>query len=118
MKIEVGKYYKTRDGRRVRIYAVDASGRWPVHGASLWDNTIWRCEEWTAEGLHGDDINGLDIVSEWEEPMHQVDSLENKIKRLEEIVLFLSQQALTVRWSPRQDAVDEFKALVKELEEE
>lgn len=32
---EPGKEYKTRDGRKVRIYATDAGGEYPIHGAVL-----------------------------------------------------------------------------------
>ena len=32
-KIEVGKSYKTRNGRQVRIYAIDGSGGKPVHAS-------------------------------------------------------------------------------------
>ncbi len=41
MKIEVGKFYRTRRGEKVGIYAVDGNGLYFVHD---------------------------DIVSEWEEP--------------------------------------------------
>ena len=49
MKIELGKQYRTRDGREVRIYAVDGGGDWPVHGAYMHGDT-WRIISWTAEG--------------------------------------------------------------------
>jgi hypothetical protein len=31
-KIELGKTYRTRDGREVKIYAVDGGGEFPIHG--------------------------------------------------------------------------------------
>ena len=45
--IEVGKTYETRDGREVRIYAVDANEVYPIHGAikvrsGHWNNHAWR----------------------------------------------------------------------------
>ena len=33
--ISMNKQYRTRDGKKVRIYAVDAGGYCPVHGAYL-----------------------------------------------------------------------------------
>jgi len=50
--IELGKQYKTRDGREVRIYAVDGGGEFPVHGAikkpgDIWDSMCWGVNgEW------------------------------------------------------------------------
>lgn len=45
MKIELGKQYKTRDGREVRIYATDGTDDFPVHGAVLtaagWKSAFW-----------------------------------------------------------------------------
>jgi hypothetical protein len=43
--IDTKKQYRTRDGREVRIYAVDAGGDKPVHGAiankGKWDFHCW-----------------------------------------------------------------------------
>ncbi len=43
------KQYRTRDGRKVRIYAVDGGGGMPVHGAIL-ENGVWLTERWSAGG--------------------------------------------------------------------
>ncbi len=44
--IDPKKQYRTRDGREVRIYAVDGGNGWSVHGAVLgeagWMATIWN----------------------------------------------------------------------------
>jgi hypothetical protein len=48
--IELGKKYKTRDGRDVRIYAVDGGGQCPVHGAVLNSDGNWRSWCWTRDG--------------------------------------------------------------------
>ena len=44
-KIEMGRVYRTRDGREVRIYAVDGGGEYPVHGAREsdegWIGSVW-----------------------------------------------------------------------------
>jgi len=66
--IELGKQYKTRDGREVRIYAVDGGGRFPVHGALKQVDGTWRQEEWTLTGSYNGEKDGhslpnaLDLV--------------------------------------------------------
>ncbi len=44
--IDKTKQYKTRDGREVRIYATDAGGDFPVHGAiktgDEWESNSWK----------------------------------------------------------------------------
>ena len=51
-KIEVGKSYKTRNGRQVRIYAVDGAGGTAIHGA-VWSNLgTWRSTSWYADGSY------------------------------------------------------------------
>jgi hypothetical protein len=74
MKIEVGKLYRTRDGHKVRIYAIDGLRvSWqdvaPNHGAWFEENYGWIQASWLDDGsVSGKDGVGLDIVSEWEEP--------------------------------------------------
>jgi hypothetical protein len=47
--IDPNKKYRTRDGREVRIYAVDGSGSVPVHGAIK--NTYgWEPYQWIKDG--------------------------------------------------------------------
>jgi hypothetical protein len=50
--IDMSKKYRTRAGREVRIYAVDAGGEYPIHGATLEMDTVakWEPEEWTPCG--------------------------------------------------------------------
>lgn len=48
-KIEMGRFYRTRDGREVRIYAVDGGGDQPVHGAINLDGE-WECLVWRMDG--------------------------------------------------------------------
>lgn len=51
-QFEVGKEYQTRDGRRVRIYATDAGGDYPIH-AAVWGNDRWHApDSWLADGGH------------------------------------------------------------------
>lgn len=65
---EVGKFYQSRDGRKIRIYATDGSDNYsyPVHGAVL-ESTGWVFNTWTIDGwlLSGKVERPLDIVSEW-----------------------------------------------------
>jgi hypothetical protein len=64
MKIELGKEYQTRDGREVRIYAVDG-GDSPrvVHGAQLAPELGWLPRSWDINGIfdpvHGHSIHDL-----------------------------------------------------------
>lgn len=48
--IDPKKTYKTRDGREVRIYAVNQEdAEWPVHGAVKCEG-LWEVACWTKEG--------------------------------------------------------------------
>jgi hypothetical protein len=47
--ISKDKTYCTRGGQEVRIYATDAGGLFPVHGAIFQDGT-WHGMKWTEEG--------------------------------------------------------------------
>jgi hypothetical protein len=47
--IELGKKYRTEDGCEVRIYALDAGGQTPVHGA-IKRNGLWIVTSWSKEG--------------------------------------------------------------------
>lgn len=68
MKIEVGKFYKTRDGHKVRIYAIDGYSRFPIHGAKLFGGD-WIQTKWEPDGFWNSNTESVDdIVSEWSEP--------------------------------------------------
>lgn len=47
--IDKNKTYKTRDGREVRIYAVDVKDEWPVHGA-VRNEDGWHPVAWMRDG--------------------------------------------------------------------
>lgn len=53
-----GTKYVTREGRPVRIYAVDHDGRLPVIGAIMENDGFWHVATWTRNGKsrwgHGD----------------------------------------------------------------
>jgi hypothetical protein len=51
--IELGKQYKTRDGREVRIYAVDGAEMLTVHGAIKLDDAGWELVAWRNDGRIG-----------------------------------------------------------------
>ena len=71
-----GKYYKTNDGKKVRIYACnknDTHGLHDLHGALLMHDGseyFWHTIQWSLEGKYGgssDPDNFYHIVGEWDE---------------------------------------------------
>ena len=67
MKIEPNKFYRTRNGLQARIYATDAGGTYPIHGAVLYYGAHWIPQTWTREGrqsaVGGREAN--DLIAEW-----------------------------------------------------
>ena len=61
--ISMDKYYRARNGRAVRIYAVDCGGDYPVHGAIFQDG-IWVIIHWKLDGkyLGGPSEHGYDLI--------------------------------------------------------
>jgi hypothetical protein len=53
MTVEMGKEYTTRDGRPVRIYAVDGGGQFPVHCAVRDDDGSWIARASKIDGTWG-----------------------------------------------------------------
>src|SRR5690625_1364923 len=65
MKIEAGKEYRTRGGKKAIVYAVNRGGSFPVHGAIKHED-MWTVESWTCDGTSiVYDIYAADLVSEW-----------------------------------------------------
>ena len=62
MTISMDKQYRTEDGKKVRIYATDGSGRSSVHGSVLIDGK-WEQHCWDENGvcLYNSDFNLLEI---------------------------------------------------------
>lgn len=60
MTISMDKQYRTRDGREVRIYAVDGCGDYPIHGA-VKKSYGWHCFSWPATGLH-EAYHDIDLI--------------------------------------------------------
>lgn len=70
MKIEVGKYYRTEDGRKVGpmvMWSIDA-----LHPFEVVDHPDGDLEEaiWTSNGEEFQPRSGLDIVEEWKEEVY------------------------------------------------
>jgi hypothetical protein len=61
IEIELGKQYRTRDGREVRIYSLDGSGDFPVHGA-IYRNGFWELACWTKYGSWSAASNNNNII--------------------------------------------------------
>lgn len=62
--IEMGKKYWTRDGREVRIYAVDGEAPYRVHGAFVNSYGGWSSMHWTKSGKtsSGIEVDPLDLI--------------------------------------------------------
>jgi hypothetical protein len=61
--IDIAKKYKTRDGREVRIYAVDGAGPYSVHGAVKSDGR-WCGSAWMPNGsyFNSGEIDLMDMI--------------------------------------------------------
>lgn len=75
LKIESGKFYRTRNGHKVRIYATDGGGEYPVHGAIYLDDGVWISRTWTSNGFYSsiDDTSDSDLISEWRQTIDDID---------------------------------------------
>jgi hypothetical protein len=62
MIFEVGEEYETECGFKVRIYATDGAGKYPIHGAFC-KHGEWRSQDWTEDGRYSDTggESGIDI---------------------------------------------------------
>ena len=70
MKVEPGKFYITRDGNKVRVYAQENTGDgFSVHGAIL-SRGRWEAENWFKTGMWTttQDVSDEDIVGPWVDP--------------------------------------------------
>jgi hypothetical protein len=72
MKFEIGKMYKTRDGRKAQIFMPD-NGAGHMYGAVSNDRDCWNLHSWYSSGEAHYDERGFehkkyDLVSEWTEP--------------------------------------------------
>jgi hypothetical protein len=67
MKIEAGKFYKTRDGRKAYVGSIDDDEDYPVNGYLVEESDYWM-----ADGK-GNDHCGLDLIAPWEDEPQAVD---------------------------------------------
>lgn len=70
MKLEVGKAYRTRDGRKAVITKRADSAAYPF-GGEIYINSLSSYETWTAKGDVYDKSrveHASDLISEWGEP--------------------------------------------------
>lgn len=71
LKLEPSKFYRTRDGNKVKIYAIeDENPLYPIIG-SIRNNGIWVLSLWTEQGqyqFNSYEFHSDDIVSEWIQP--------------------------------------------------
>lgn len=57
MKLEAGKEYKTRDGRNARVYAVDGTVPYVIHGAVKKSDGEWMAAVWRENGHVGSEVS-------------------------------------------------------------
>lgn len=71
LKIEAGKSYKTRDGRKVGIYRTDANHpEHSIHGYIIEQDGVEYSVVWRSDGrLFSTNDEPYDLISEWEEPL-------------------------------------------------
>jgi len=50
MTVDKNKTYRTHSCLQVRIYEICDDGPYPVHGAILGDDGVWRATSWTLRG--------------------------------------------------------------------
>lgn len=70
--IEPGKFYRTRDGRKARVYATDGRVLYIIHGAVLTDRG-WMSARWKKNGRFcWPDDHIFDLIAHWID-LHEVD---------------------------------------------
>ncbi len=63
--LDLTKPVQARDGTEVRIYATDAGGEYPVHGAIRHSGNVWQQATWTLGGRFNlrSTTDGFDLVN-------------------------------------------------------
>jgi len=72
---EVGKEYKTRDGRKVRIYATDGVEGEEIHGATYEGGVGWYPQTWGAGGRYRERGNSASDIMPPEPESDYIDYL-------------------------------------------
>lgn len=68
MEFKVGRFYKTRDGRKARVICVDALNNWPLVALVLTDGSEVYFDYNLSGRRHPRDTYPTDLVAEWEDP--------------------------------------------------
>lgn len=72
MKFELGKFYKTRDGRKAQIFMLD-NGAEIILGMVQNKDNIWFSNQWRTDGrIYHNHETPNDLVGEWREPIKKV----------------------------------------------
>lgn len=67
LKIEPGRFYRLRNGRKMRCYAIDGCRDLSIHGATKVDEG-WKLGSWYSDGKAVKySVSTADIISEWED---------------------------------------------------
>jgi len=76
LKIEAGKFYKLRNGKKARVDATDYNGSFPIHGCLIpsMDFLVWTDQGKRSE-LQRDDQ--LDIIGPWIDPPKPLEHWSN-----------------------------------------
>lgn len=75
--ISKDKKYRTRDGKEARVYATDAGGDYPIHGAVKDDDDTWNTKCWTEGGRNMED---------WKDDLIEVKPKVKYLKTMEQIL--------------------------------
>lgn len=72
LKIEAGKFYRTREGGSAIIAATDAGGDYPVHGVVFFDGGM-SITAWTPGGLNMiGGVTGSDLIFECKQTIDDI----------------------------------------------
>lgn len=72
MQIDINKKYRTRDGRKVRIYATDGGSVGPIHGAIYYEEEKrWYVYSWCENGRQ----------NSWDETMSDLIEVKPRIQQ-------------------------------------
>lgn len=103
--IELSKKYRTRDGCKVRLYSVETTGEWSVHGA-VYEDKVWSIRAWRKDGDSRGEPYSSDLIevkpSAIEEMIavmegHKVSYLNSSAKAIAQAVDLLITEARRIR---------------------
>jgi len=97
--IDINKLYRTRDGREVRIYAVDGGGYWPIHGAMQLSCSGWAPASWDNHGNACNSFHRDDLIEV--RPRHKRTVWLNVYGRLDDVTAYNDKWKADQSVSPR-----------------